>query len=800
MKKLLTFFGLFWLTCGWCTADSLDVTVNANKVLNPVDVRVYSHFLEHIYHSCNGGLWGELVWNRSFEAGQGCEWKCQNDVWTQSSARGNARLVFGNENWTNYEMTCNAKKLQGREGFLLLFRAKGSDYYWVNLGGWQNVRDGLERGFAEGERDVRRSVPAKFAPFVKWENGRTYALKLIVRGTHFECWCDGKKIMEADDEALTSGAAGLGTWETAAEFSNVRVKDLAGNLLFDGSKTNPKPKNPPEVRYWQTTGAAALLEGNARNSKRFVRFETPGTLSQANYAFEKNERYDYSFWVRGSGSVTFQSQEIAVNANDWEKITGSFQVSESTKDGTLTISLHPQDGKTLDLDQVSIMPKSWKEKFHGFRPDLLQAIRAIQPELIRWPGGCYASAYRWKDGIGPQDDRRSYPVELWGDVDVNSFGIDEYLQMCELVGATPHVVANIGTRQWTDRAGITNEKIDWLTEVCDWLEYCNGPATSRWGAIRAKNGHPEPYGVRYWEIDNEVHPGFTSEAEYVAVLKELVPRMKAIDPTITIIACGSWTGNRDQWDSEVVKQAGDLFSFLSTHQYDNPNGYAVNPFNNRRFFESRQEIIAHSGHPAVKIFDSEWNAQSTDWRTGLHAGGILNCFEQAGDVLKIASPALFLRHVSADAWDNAFINFDHTGWFPAPNYVVMKLWREHYAPNRVELVSASAPLNGENPIVNAVATKSEDGKTLCLKVVNNQLEDAEMNVTFQGVTVKSASAQAVTPKLEAGEPAEAKLIKRNTLDEPNAIAPEPLEVRGEGNARSVTLPSLSAVVITVLAE
>ncbi|MDO4575692.1 MAG: alpha-L-arabinofuranosidase C-terminal domain-containing protein [Planctomycetia bacterium] len=796
MKKSLCWLCLLW-TAGVCMAEPLEVTVHAGKVVNPVDIKIYSQFLEHIYNSCNGGLWGDLVWNRSFEAGQGCEWKEENGAWTQASTRGNGRLLFGDESWTNYELSCNAKKLGGEEGFLLMFRAKGNNYYWVNLGGWKNTRNGLERGFSKNGEDVRQEVSAQLAPFTPWEKDKTYRLRVVVNGNHFECFVEDTKIMEADDIALASGALGLGTWNTSVEYSNVLVKDLSGNVLFDGGKNSPVSKCRPEIRYWRTTGDVVVKNGDARNSQRYVRFNGTGTLSQKNYALEKGEHYDYSLWLRGKGSVTFQGQEYAVNAEDWTKISGTFTVAESTNDGSLNIALSPADGKALDIDQVSIMPRTWKEKYHGFRPDLLQAIKEIQPELIRWPGGCYASAYRWKDGIGPQDDRGSYPIELWNDVDVNSFGIDEYMKMCELVGAVPHMVVNVGTKQWQKMAGTEGQNIDWLTEACEWLEYCNGPVTSRWGAVRAKNGHPEPYNVKYWEIDNEVHPNFDPEASYVAILKELVPRMKAIDPTITIIACGSWTGNRNRWDSEIVKQAGDLFSYLSTHQYDNPKGYAVNPYNNRRFFESRREIIANSGHPNVKMFDSEWNAQCIDWRTGLHAGGILNCFEQVGDVLKIASPALFLRHTSARAWNNAFINFDHTGWFPAPNYVIMKLWREHYAPNRVELVSTSAPLCGENPIVNAVATKSEDGKTLYVKVVNNQMEDAVMNVTFNDVEIVSATAQVVTPKLEAGEKADAKLLKQNTMAEPHAITPQPLSVSGDGNRRSVTLPSLSAAVITV---
>ena len=108
---------------------------------------------------------------------------------------------------------------------------------------------------------------------------------------------------------------------------------------------------------------------------------------------------------------------------------------------------------------------------------------------------------------------------------------------------------------------------------------------------------------------------------------------------------------------------------------------------------------------------SEWNAQSTDWRTGLYAAGLLNAFERSGDIVGMAAPALFLRHVSASAWDNAFMNFDQCGWFPAPNYVVMKLWRDAYASQEIAVIGDPGPLN-------VSAVRSPRDGTIRFKAVN----------------------------------------------------------------------------------
>jgi len=184
----------------------------------------------------------------------------------------------------------------------------------------------------------------------------------------------------------------------------------------------------------------------------------------------------------------------------------------------------------------------------------------------------------------------------------------------------------------------------------------------------------------------------------------------------------------------------------------------------------------------LKIYCSEWNAQSTDWRTGLYAGGVLNGFERCGDVFEIGGPALFLRHVSATAWDNAFINFDQRSWFPAPNYVVMQLWRRHYAPSRIAIGPDSDALN-------TVATKSQDGRIVIVKTVNPGLSAVGVSLSLAaGAVPAQATLEQVAPRsLEA----------RNTLDRPGAVRAEPGEVRIEGSTVRLTLPALSASVVTI---
>jgi alpha-N-arabinofuranosidase len=284
--------------------------------------------------------------------------------------------------------------------------------------------------------------------------------------------------------------------------------------------------------------------------------------------------------------------------------------------------------------------------------------------------------------------------------------------------------------------------------------------------------------VKYWEIDNETwHMG--AEA-YAAAVNRFGPAMRKADPSIELAACGSGGYNQD-WNRTIINRSGGSFDYISTHHYEGPENYATGPARDEAFYRELKAIIDAGPNPNIKVYCSEWNAQSTDWRTGLYCGGILNVFERCGDFFEIGGPALFLRHVSATAWDNAFVNFDHRTWFPAPNYVVMKLWRDHYCPQRIDL-------EGETGGLNVVATRSEDGGTICIKAVNPTEDPMSVKADVAGGTIADASMQLVAP---------GRLDARNTLDSRGTVRPEEAKVAVKGSTVAFEMPAYSAGAVTI---
>ncbi|MBN1995917.1 T9SS type A sorting domain-containing protein [candidate division KSB1 bacterium] len=778
-------FVLFLFFTG-STKSQTVYTINPDKVLHTLDEKIYGHFLEHIYNSVNNGLWGDLVWNRSLERFNGSVglWNIKNEIVEQSSLNENVRLLFGDTKWQNYELTLQAQKTGGSEGFLILFRANGENFYWCNLGGWGNTQHAIEKGIPGVRWGVFGTPVAGTIQSNRW-----YDIRVRCDGHHFQVWLDGSELFDFYDNTGTahlSGQVGIGTWITQAEYRHFSVTDISdGYTLFSGL---PEIEENDAVPLdWRAVGSAVLYASpqalNSHYSIKMVNRQVQEAGIEQNSFYLKNQTYHGSFWAKGTaagnlqvsllrGSQILDESTLSAPQPEWQEYIFQLTPSAETSNGTLRIAI--TDTGTVYLDQISMMGQDAIDN-DGFRPDLYKAVEALNPPVIRWPGGYFAEYYRWKDGIGAQHERGIYPIVAWNDQDVNSCGTDEFLKLCRRLGAEPIIVINTGHRY------SPVPQAEFIEEAQHWLEYCNGPASSTWGTVRAANGHPEPYNVKFWEMGNEIF--LTRNASiYTNFLIDFVPALKAIDPSIKIIACGS--GGFDQnWNRTVINRCADLIDYISPHHYEDIANYYSGVRNYENFLIELKEIIAASSNPNIKIYMSEWNVWSgLDWRCGLYAGGMLNIFERQGDMFEIGAPALFLRHSSANDWNNALVNFTNTNWFPGPNYVVMKFWRDHYAPNFIETTGFGFGLN-------VVSTLSEDGKTIYFKAVNNSSRDLTVTLEIiESFAPRSAKLEQIAPP---------SLDVQNSYAAPDRILVQKGEATIENQRVNFIIPKLSAVIATI---
>jgi alpha-N-arabinofuranosidase len=188
----------------------------------------------------------------------------------------------------------------------------------------------------------------------------------------------------------------------------------------------------------------------------------------------------------------------------------------------------------------------------GLRNDVLQAVEKISPQIIRWPGGCFVSAYHWEDGIGPV--RQPHYDKAWRVEESNLFGTDEFIALCRKVNADPYICTNAGSG--------TPE------EMSNWVEYCNLKTEGKWAKRRIANGHQEPHNVKYWSIGNENYLpgeiGAKTSAEWGRFVKESAKMMKRVDPKIEILAASV---NDIDWNMNLLREAGEYLDWISIHGY-----------------------------------------------------------------------------------------------------------------------------------------------------------------------------------------------------------------------------------------
>lgn len=249
----------------------------------------------------------------------------------------------------------------------------------------------------------------------------------------------------------------------------------------------------------------------------------------------------------------------------------------------------------------------------GFRKDVKEVVKGLNLGVVRYPGGNFVSNYNWKDGIGPKDQRPKTMEFAWSSIETNQFGIDDFCQWCEEVGVEPMIAVNLGTGS--------------IRSAAELVEYCNHPGGTYWSDLRAKNGHPEPYGVKYWCLGNEMEgtwqAGHLSAEDYAKKAREAAKMMKWVDRDIKLVVCGTsyqMLPEYLEWDSLVLKELYRYVDYVSTHYYTMQGQMSDVDFlaswkeldehinNTRHAIElNRDKKRGHEDDRDIRICLDEWN-------------------------------------------------------------------------------------------------------------------------------------------------------------------------------------------------
>jgi alpha-L-arabinofuranosidase len=436
--------------------------------------------------------------------------------------------------------------------------------------------------------------------------------------------------------------------------------------------------------------AVVSIERNADNG---VRLNNDGF---GGIVVKQGERYDLSYFSRGlAGDARVASAQLVSKSGavlaegaapnggpEWSQQKLALQSNADATDARLVLCFGGT-GK-IAIDMVSLFPQKTFHG-HGLRPDLAQTIADLQPKFMRFPGGCVshgsslANLYRWKDTIGPVEQRRE-KANLWGYHQSYGLGYFEYFQFCEDIGAAPLPVLAAGVSCQFAKGGQQAIPMDempaYVQDVLDLVEYANGPATSTWGAKRAEAGHPAPFNLRYMALGNEdaITPAFSQRLEMLAkALKEKHPEIQLIGT-----AGPSYHGPDHDRGWAIANRL--KLELIDEHYYM-PVGW----------FTANTNFYDNYPRDGAKVYLGEYAAHDTNRAATLRAAiaeaAYLTSLERNGDVVALASYAPLLGKLGNTQWNPNLIYFTNTAIVPTPAYYVQKLFStnagDRYLPTTV---------------------------------------------------------------------------------------------------------------------
>ena len=368
---------------------------------------------------------------------------------------------------------------------------------------------------------------------------------------------------------------------------------------------------------------------------------------------------------------------ITADAANWKKYEAQLTATETVQNAALQV-LVLQTG-TIDVDMISLMPED-TYKGHGLRKDLAEALAALHPKFMRFPGGCvvhgggdgFWDTYRWKTTIGPKEQRRGLK-NTWGYHQSMGLGYYEYFQFCEDLNMEPLPILPCGVSCQGTNGGWgmkeqaqdvvpMSEMDEWVQEAIDLIEWANGdPATNKWAKMRAEAGHPQPFNLKYLGLGNEerISPEFCERFKYI--YKKVTEKY----PQIVIVGTagpGSHPGNPDLENG--WKLADELGMPIIDEHYYEPNQY---------FLSSRQ----YNYYPRdrkTKVYLGEYASKDKKLIDALAEGLYLLNVERNGDIVCMTSYAPLFARKNATNWNPDLIYFDNERPFLTCSYYIQQMF------------------------------------------------------------------------------------------------------------------------------
>lgn len=393
----------------------------------------------------------------------------------------------------------------------------------------------------------------------------------------------------------------------------------------------------------------------------------------------------------------------------------------------------------------------------GFRIDVLEKMKRLSPPVLRWPGGTFSKIYHWMDGIGKKEERKIKKNLIWGGIENNHFGTDEFIKYCRKINAEPFICVNMATG--------TPE------EAANWVEYCNGRDNTYYANLRRQSGHEEPYNVKYWGLGNEEYAicdvgRLQDPKEYARTAWEFAKMMKLTDPNIKLIMVGGTT----EWNRVVLEELNPICDYLSLHFYghtdedDYTEIYRTLDDLEKQIQDTKDLIVQYDEkvedfpmwyrfpprQNSIKIAVDEWNIwekrtptsikdpygldMTYNYCDALWAAGVLNIFHRNADIVGLATLAQSVNVIGAIKTSKNK-SICQTIFYP------LEFYRKNCGGESLYYTYSCGEIpssKGKEPVKDLDISVTKDKNTIVLMAINrNMNKEITIDVSFGGIEAKT---------------------------------------------------------------
>lgn len=563
------------------------------------------------------------------------------------------------------------------------------------------------------------------------------------------------------------------------EYAN-RLQGWKATENFQIMDDGPFANNPHYLRL-----------GPSSHPARYTAIENEGYFGMG---VKGGEEYRFSFWARapyGEKSVlsielcdpasngeqqAFTHDVISVDSAEWKKYTLTLKPRDSFKSCVLRIFLDTRT--TVDLEHVSLFPSdTWMGHENGLRKDLAQALYDLHPGVFRFPGGCIVEGsdletrYEWKKTVGPVENRplnvsrwqSTFQYRFYPDY-YQSFGLGfyEYFLLSEEIGAEPLPVLSCGLAcQFQNDSQDAHQPVaemqEYVQDALDLIEFANGGTDTKWGAVRAEMGHPEPFGLKYLAIGNEQWG-----QEYIDHLMPFLEPIRKQHPEILLVgSSGPYPEGKD-FDFLWPKMR-ELKADLVDEHYYRPKEWMLTQGARYDSYDRKGPKV-FAGEYACHIDGAKYN----HFDAALHEAALMTGFERNADIVRLATYAPLFAHYDGWQWRPDMIWYDNATSVRTCSYYVQQLYSRYKGTDVLDLTLSGAPLTGAQGQQGIFASAVYDSAAgqVYVKIVNTSENDYTGCLSITGLKKKQSLTPAGSVTFSADD-----LSAENSRENPSRVVP-----------------------------